>query len=147
MSALLLFADMAVGAKLSQCRNLSISAPCRLQHSRQADSSYSSEQSHREPPLKIRMGILSEPERRKVPSNKAGSDFLRRLGKAMAARPLQETVEELAAGIVYTEDDAGSGLVVLNKPYGLPVNKAEDSPVSLSACLPALAQRLGSGKN
>ncbi len=63
----------------------------------------------------------------------------------MAAKPLRETVEELAAGLVYAEEPGGSGLIVVNKPYGLPVNTAEDSPVSLTACLPGLAERLGAG--
>jgi hypothetical protein len=93
------------------------------------------------------MGILAQES---PPShNKAGSKFLRRLGRAMAAKPLRETVEELAAGLVYAEEPGGgaggSGLIVVNKPYGLPVNAAEDSPVSLTACLPGLAERLGAG--
>jgi hypothetical protein len=90
------------------------------------------------------MGILAQ-ESPPYRNNKAGSKFLRRLGRAMAAKPLREMVEELAAGVVYAEEPGGSGLIVVNKPYGLPVNTAEDSPVSLTACLPGLAERLGAG--
>ncbi len=144
MSTLLRSATMAAaGSKLLQARHLSISAASRLQHFPPRENLNSSAPTEGPSPLKIRMGILAQES---PPSNnKAGSKFLRRLGRAMAAKPLRETVEELAAGIVYAEEPGGSGLVVVNKPYGLPVNAAEDSPVSLTACLPGLAERLGAG--
>jgi hypothetical protein len=142
MSTLLRSATKAAGSKLFQARHLSISAANRLQHFPPRDNSNASAPREGASPLKIRMGILAQPE---SPSHKAGSKFLRRLGRAMAAKPLRETVEELAAGLVYAEEPGGSGLIVVNKPYGLPVNAAEDSPVSLTACLPGLAERLGAG--
>ncbi len=144
MSTLLRSANKAAaGSKLFQARHLSISAASRLQHFPPRDNSNSSAPSEGASPLKIRMGILAQPESPSL--NKAGSQFLRRLGRAMAAKPLRETVEELGAGVVYAEEPGGSGLIVVNKPYGLPVNPAEDSPVSLTACLPGLAERLGAG--
>jgi hypothetical protein len=144
MSTLLRSATMAAGSKLFQARHLSISATIRFQNLPPRDNLNSSAPpSEGASPIKIRMGILAQES---PPShNKAGSKFLRRLGRAMAAKPLRETVEELAAGLVYAEEPGGSGLIVVNKPYGLPVNAAEDSPVSLTACLPGLAERLGAG--
>jgi hypothetical protein len=142
MSSLLRSATMAAGSKLFQARHLSISATIRFQNLPPRDNLNSSgPPSEGASPLKIRMGILAQES---PPShNKAGTKFLRRLGRAMAAKPLRETVEELAAGVVYAEEPGG--LVVVNKSYGLPVNAAEDSPVSLTACLPGLAERLGAG--
>jgi hypothetical protein len=148
MSTLLRSAIMAAGSKLFQARHLSISATIRFQNLPPRDNLNSSASpSEGASPIKIRMGILAQES---PPShNKAGSKFLRRLGRAMAAKPLREAVEELAAGLVYAEEPGGgaggSGLIVVNKPYGLPVNAAEDSPVSLTACLPGLAERLGAG--
>jgi hypothetical protein len=143
MSTLLRSATKAAGSKLFQARHLNISAARRLQTFPPRDSSNASAASEGASPLKIRMGILAQES---PPSNnKAGAQFLRRLGRAMAAKPLRETVDELAAGVVYAEEPGGKGLIVVNKPYGLPVNAAEDSPVSLTACLPGLAERLGAG--
>jgi len=148
MSTLLRSATMAAGSKLFQARHLSISATIRFQNLPPRDNLNSSAPpSEGASPIRIRMGILAQES---PPShNKAGSKFLRRLGRAMAAKPLREAVEELAAGLVYAEEPGGgaggSGLIVVNKPYGLPVNAAEDSPVSLTACLPGLAERFGAG--
>jgi len=54
-----------------------------------------------------------------------------------------EVVDTLFSNIVYHEPDTDkSGLVVINKPYGLALNPAKDSPYSLATSLTGLAQKL-----
>jgi len=52
--------------------------------------------------------------------------------------------DQLLAGVVYHEpaDPKAGGLVVINKPYGLPAHHAKDSHYSLESSLPGLAKRL-----
>ena len=55
-----------------------------------------------------------------------------------------EIVEHLYSNIVYYEPEKDkSGLVVLNKPYGLPKSTGDDSKYSLETSLPHLADKLG----
>ena len=75
----------------------------------------------------------------------AGSQFMRQLERSLQLKTAKDTVAELAAGGVVHANPT-SGLVVINKPYGLPVHPAQDSPVSLVSCLPGLASHLGVGK-
>ena len=98
-------------------------------------------------PLRTPMGLIEdlEPEKKKKNPKKArGAEFMRRLEKAVRGEALRETLDKLVKGVVYVEP---AGLVAVNKPYGLPVNQAEDSLVSLTACLPGLATRLGTGQH
>jgi hypothetical protein len=85
-----------------------------------------------------------EPETRGA-STAGGAKFLRQLEKALLLKSPKETAGQLAEGLVHA-DPGGGGLVVVNKPYGLPVNRTEDSPVSLASCLPLLAAHLGTGE-
>ena len=55
-----------------------------------------------------------------------------------------DMVESLYSNIVYYEPEKDkSGLVVLNKPYGLPKSTGDDSTYSLETSLPHLADKLG----
>ena len=54
-----------------------------------------------------------------------------------------ELVSELQSNIVYHEPQDKTGLVVLNKPYGLPKTPSEDCQYSLESSLPHLADQLG----
>ena len=60
-----------------------------------------------------------------------------------AWKGVNELVDILHKNVVYYEPDTDkSGLVVINKPYGLAAHKAEDSSFCLNDCLGSLATKL-----
>merc|ERR1719158_1348726 len=60
-----------------------------------------------------------------------------------AWKGVNELVDILHKNVVYYEPDTDkSGLVVINKPYGLAAHKAEDSSFCLNDCLGSLASKL-----
>jgi len=54
----------------------------------------------------------------------------------------QDLTDQLIKNIVYQNDGDKSGLIGLNKPYGLPNNPAKDIPYSVTGCLTDLAEHL-----
>jgi hypothetical protein len=93
--------------------------------------------------------ILEDLDQHKESAGPKRQKFVRQLERAVQpARTVGEAVAQLGGpetGLLYA-DLAGSGLVAVNKPYGLPVHPAQDSPLSLDSCLPGLAAYLGVGK-
>ena len=74
---------------------------------------------------------------------KKGKTLLREYGRLCAWNDENDLVENLLKNIVYFEpENDKSGLVVLNKPYGLPKSTASDAAYCLESALPQLALKL-----
>jgi len=71
------------------------------------------------------------------------SNVAREYQKLCVWRDISQVVDTLYNNVVYHDKERDkSGLVVINKPYGLPLRPSEDSAYSLDMCLPGLASRL-----
>ena len=82
----------------------------------------------------------STKSKEKIPNNKLKRDYER----LCVWKDQNDMVEELYSSVVYHEPEKDkSGLVVINKPYGLPKSTGDDSRYSLETSLPHLADKLG----
>ena len=90
---------------------------------------------------------LKNVERDTLPPPAVGGNNPRPLSKdyqrLCAWKDTREVVDILFNNVVYHEPDTDkTGLVVINKPYGLPLHPAKDSPYCLASCLTGLADKL-----
>jgi len=90
---------------------------------------------------KINSGIPENKPLPDSPSSQGGARLLVRDFQSLCTwKGSTELVDKLHKNIVYYEPESDkSGLVVLNKPYGLALRKTEDSPYCLESCLEELA--------
>ena len=83
-------------------------------------------------------------ESSKIKENKTVHKLKREYEHLCVWKDQNDMVEQLYSNIVYYEPEKDkSGLVVLNKPYGLPKSTGDDSTYSLETSLPHLADKLG----
>jgi len=76
--------------------------------------------------------------------DKSGPKLLNTFNRLNTWRSQANLVEDLKKNVLfYNPEDDKHGLVIINKPYGLPVNKSQDSEYCLEGCTGALANVLG----
>jgi len=86
----------------------------------------------------LKEALDSEAEEKSKASKKVGS-----LYKGLTAFNNKEKLEEyLLKNILYMNPEDKSGLIGINKPYGLPNYPSQDCNHSLQSCLPFLAEKL-----
>jgi len=74
---------------------------------------------------------------------KKGNNMVKEYKNLCVWRDLIKVVDNLFNNIVYHDQERDkTGLVVINKPYGLPLSPSKDSPISLDMCLSGLANKL-----
>jgi len=98
-------------------------------------------------------GTRSKPDLHKDPNQKneeegemdrSGPKILNTFAKLNKWKSQATLVDHLKKNVVfYNPKEDEHGLVVINKPYGLPIKKAEDSEYCLEGCIGALATLLG----
>lgn len=82
-------------------------------------------------------------EKFKTSGNKERFNLMKKIERLCSWNSTSELVDELYKSIIYHEPvKDNSGLIVLNKPYGLALNTAKDSSYCLVGCLKALADKL-----
>ena len=93
---------------------------------------------------RIRIRNLEEVQESQASERKTKSkSFMKEIEKLSVWKDENALVEDLHSNIVYYEPDKDqTGVVIINKPYGLPKELSEDSQFSLVKALPDLAKRL-----
>ena len=98
------------------------------------------------PLSRIRIRNLEEDQESQASQSNTRSkskSFMKEIEKLSVWKDENALVEDLHSNIVYYEPDKDqTGVVIINKPYGLPKELSEDSQFSLVKALPDLAKRL-----
>ena len=91
----------------------------------------------------VRIQNLEEGSDKQIFREKKTKSILREFEKLTVWKDENSLVEDLYSNIVYYEPERDkSGVVILNKPYGLAKEKSDDSQFCLVKALPLLAKKL-----
>ena len=97
-------------------------------------------------PSRIRIRNLEEAQeshRQASEGKTKPKSFMKEIEKLTVWKDENALVEDLHSNIVYYQPDKDkTGVVIINKPYGLPKEMSEDSQFSLVKALPHLAKKL-----